>query len=71
MQMCCKCQAVRALAKAGKAFSYTGPAYRGIKVAKSPLLKRKYETSAQLLFEQSVRTMGIGMSYLLKPEELH
>ncbi|CAK9117134.1 unnamed protein product [Durusdinium trenchii] len=41
-------QAVRALAKAGKAFSYTGPAYRGIKVAKSPLLKRKYESCPQV-----------------------
>ncbi|CAE7945075.1 unnamed protein product, partial [Symbiodinium sp. KB8] len=35
-------QAVRALTKAGKAYSYSGPAYRGIKVAKSPLLKKKY-----------------------------
>jgi len=40
-------QAVRALAKAGKAFSYTGPAYRGVKVAKSPLLKKKYENHSE------------------------
>ncbi|CAL1132859.1 unnamed protein product [Cladocopium goreaui] len=38
-------QAVRALAK-GKAL-YTGPAYRGVKVAKSPLLKRKYENYSE------------------------
>ena len=40
-------QAVKALKKAGKAFSYSGPAYRGVKLAKSPLLKKKYQPLAK------------------------
>eukprot|EP00930_Biecheleria_cincta_P002005 TRINITY_DN103084_c0_g1_i1.p1 TRINITY_DN103084_c0_g1~~TRINITY_DN103084_c0_g1_i1.p1 ORF type:complete len:355 (-),score=60.64 TRINITY_DN103084_c0_g1_i1:422-1486(-) len=39
--------AVRTLAKKGSGFSYTGPAYRGVRVADSPDLKRKFENYAE------------------------
>ena len=48
-------QALRALAKAGKAFSYCGPAYRGVKVASSPLLKRKDQLGAQEIDEKQMK----------------
>lgn len=39
--------AVRALAKKGSCFSYIGPAYRGVRVADNPDLKRKFENYAE------------------------
>eukprot|EP00933_Yihiella_yeosuensis_P023295 TRINITY_DN18145_c0_g2_i1.p1 TRINITY_DN18145_c0_g2~~TRINITY_DN18145_c0_g2_i1.p1 ORF type:complete len:370 (+),score=84.24 TRINITY_DN18145_c0_g2_i1:77-1186(+) len=39
-------QAVRALKAAGKPFTYSGPAYRGVRVASSPALKQQYENYA-------------------------
>lgn len=40
-------QAVRALTAAGKPYVYTGPAYRGVRVASNPTLKRQYENYAE------------------------